>query len=221
MQSAAKTVEEYLASLPEDRRAAIEAVRKVIKKNLDKGFVEGMQYGMIGYFVPHSKYPGGYHCDPKQPLPFAHVASQKNNISVYFLGLYMDPQALERFVADWKASGKKLDMGKSCVRFKRIEDASLEAIGAAIKAMPLKAFIAQYEAMRATPSSERPASSATKAGQGTTTRATTQKAASKTVKKTATKKAATSKAPTKKAPTKKAAATKAAAKKTSAKKTPK
>ena len=97
MQSKASTVSEYLASLPEDRRKALNALRKVIKANLDKGFQEGMQYGMIGYFVPHEVYPAGYHCDPKQPLPFASVASQKNHIGIYLFCLYTDPDAVERF----------------------------------------------------------------------------------------------------------------------------
>src|SRR5688572_8959727 len=89
MQSKAQTVNDYLAELPDDRRAAIEAVRKVIRKNLPKGYEEGMQYGMIGYHVPHKLYPPGYHCDPKQPLPFAALASQKNYMSVYLM-CYMD-----------------------------------------------------------------------------------------------------------------------------------
>ena len=109
MQSKATTVEEYLAELPEDRRAAIQAVRKVILKNLDKGYEEGMQYGMIGYYVPHKVYPAGYHCDPKQPLPFASLASQKNHMAVYLMG---SQKHQEWFRKDWAKTGKKLDVGK-------------------------------------------------------------------------------------------------------------
>lgn len=140
------TVEEYLATLPEDRRAAVEAVRKVILKNLGKGFEEGMQYGMIGYYVPHSVYPAGYHCDPKQPLPYAGLASQKNSISLYLMGLYGSPEDDAWFREAWAKTGKKLDMGKSCVRFKKLEDVPLDVIGQAIKRIPAKTYIERYEA---------------------------------------------------------------------------
>lgn len=140
------TVEEYLATLPEDRRAAVEAVRKVILKNLGKGFEEGMQYGMIGYYVPHSVYPAGYHCDPKQPLPYAGLASQKNSISLYLMGLYGSPEDDAWFREAWGKTGKKLDMGKSCVRFKKLEDVPLDVIGQAIKRIPAKTYIERYEA---------------------------------------------------------------------------
>lgn len=140
------TVQDYLAALPDDRREALEAVRKVILKNLPKGYEEGIQYNMIGYFVPHSLYPDGYHCDPKQPLPFASIASQKNHMGLYLFCVYCDPHGKERFVREWKATGKKLDMGASCVRFKKLEDVPLEVLGAAIKRTPIKDFIAFYEA---------------------------------------------------------------------------
>ncbi|HYE03661.1 MAG TPA: DUF1801 domain-containing protein, partial [Phycisphaerales bacterium] len=117
MQSRATTVEAYLASLPPERRAALQAVRRVILDNLDRDFEEGMQYGMIGYYVPHRVFPPGYHCDPKQPLPFAGLASQKNYMSVYLMGLYGAPEEESWFRRAWAASGKKLDMGKSCIRF--------------------------------------------------------------------------------------------------------
>ncbi len=147
MQSKAKTVKEYLASLPEDRRKAISAVRAVIRKNLDKNYEEGMQYGGIGYYVPHSKYPHGYHCDPKQPLPFAGLGSQKNHISLGIMSTYMDGAEGKRFRQEWLKTGKKLDMGKCCVRFKKIEDVPLEVVGAAIKRVPAKQYIALYEKM--------------------------------------------------------------------------
>jgi hypothetical protein len=143
----AKTVDEYLAVLPDDRRAALEAVRKVILKNLDKNYEEGMQYGMIGYFVPHRVYPAGYHCDPKQPLPFLGLASQKNYMALYMMCLYLDEEQLEQFNAEWAKTGKKLDMGKSCIRFKKVEDLALDVIGKAIKRVPAKKYIAVHESI--------------------------------------------------------------------------
>ncbi len=145
MQSKATTVKQYLDELPEDRRKALQAVRKVIKANLDKGYKEGMQYGMIGYFVPHSLYPDGYHCDPNEPLPFASLASQKNHMAVYMSCIYSDPKLQTWFKKEWAKTGKKLDMGKSCVRFKKLEDVPLEIIGEAIKRVPAKQFIKHYE----------------------------------------------------------------------------
>ena len=146
MQSKAKSVEEYLAALPEDRREAITAIREVILKNLPKGYEEGMQWGMPSYFVPLSAYPGGYNCQPDQPLPFVGFASQKNHMVFYGFCIYMDEELKNRFVADWKKTGKKLDMGKSCVRFKKLEDVPLKVIGDAVKRVPMKKYIKQYEA---------------------------------------------------------------------------
>jgi hypothetical protein len=151
MQSKAKTVEQYLAELPEDRRRAIEAVRKVIRKNLDKQYEEGMQYGMIGYYVPHKVYPAGYHCDPKQPLPFAGLASQKNYMSLYLGCVYSDSAQNKRFQKAWADAGKKLDMGKACIRFKKLEDVPLEVIGETIRRNPAKAYIALYETVQKEP----------------------------------------------------------------------
>lgn len=145
MQSKAKTVAEYLKSLPADRRAAIETVRKVFLKNLSKGFEEGMQYGMIGYYVPHSIFPAGYHCNPKEPLPFGGIASQKNHMSMYMMCIYADPEHQDWFVNAWKATGKKLDMGKGCIRFKKIEDVPLDVVGEAVRRIPLKRFLEFYE----------------------------------------------------------------------------
>jgi hypothetical protein len=144
--SKATTVAEYIAGLPPDRRAAIEAVRAVILKNLDKVFEEGMQYGMIGYYVPHSIYPAGYHCDPKQPLPFAGLASQKNHMAVYLMCTYIDQKNDEWFRKEWAKSGKKLDMGKSCIRFKKLDDVPLDVIGKAIARVPAKKYIATMQA---------------------------------------------------------------------------
>ena len=106
MTSNATTVAQYLKELPEDRRKTVEAIRDTILKNLDKGFKEGMQYGGIGYFVPHSIYPGGYHCDPKQPLPFVGIVNQKNHISIYLFCIYMDEDLNKWFQEEWKKSGK-------------------------------------------------------------------------------------------------------------------
>ena len=145
MQSKATTVEEYLAELPDDRREAIEAIRQVILKNLPNGYEEGMQYGMIGYYVPHSVYAAGYHCDSSEPLPFAGLASQKNHMAFYGMGIYIDEAQAKWFVDEWKKSGKKLEMGKSCVRFKKLEDVALDVIGQAIKRMPVNRYIELYE----------------------------------------------------------------------------
>ncbi|MEP0847662.1 MAG: DUF1801 domain-containing protein [Phycisphaerae bacterium] len=147
MISKAQTVEQYLAALPADRRAAIEAVRDVILTNLGKGYVECMQYGMIGYCVPHSVYPPGYHCDPRQPLPFAGLASQKNYMSLYLGCVYMDAKRSEWFRTAWTATGRKLDMGKACIRFRKLEDVPLEVVGQAVAGAPVDEFIAQYEAV--------------------------------------------------------------------------
>lgn len=146
MQSKATTVDQYLAELPPDRREAIGALRAVISKNLPKGYEEGMQWGMPSYFVPHSACPAGYHCQPDQPLPFVGLASQKNHMAFYGFCIYTDDALRNRFVEDWKKTGKKLDMGKSCVRFKKLEDVPLKVIGDAVKRVPMKKFIKQYEA---------------------------------------------------------------------------
>jgi hypothetical protein len=154
MKAKAATVTEYLASLPEDRRREIDAVRKVILRNLDKGYEEGMQYGMIGYFVPHRLYPSGYHAAPKQPLPFAALASQKNYMSLYLMGVYGGSAEDARWFREaWGKTGKKLDMGKSCVRFKRVEDLALDVVGQAIRRLPAREYVARYEETLARPAS--------------------------------------------------------------------
>ena len=140
------SVKEYLDALPADRRSALATVRATIRKNLPAGYAEGIQYGMIGYFVPHRRYPAGYHCDPKEPLPFASIASQKNHMAIYLFCIYMDPAAKAAFAKAWKDAGCRLDMGASCFRFKKIDDVPLDVLGAAIKAIPLKKFVATYEA---------------------------------------------------------------------------
>ncbi len=147
MTSRAKTVKEYLAALPPDRRSALEAVRKAILKSLDKGYQEGMQYGMIGYYVPHSIFPAGYHCDPKQPLPFAGLASQKGHMSLYLMCLYGGTEHVTWFRKEWAKTGKKLDMGKACIRFKRLEDLPLDVIGRTVARVPVKEYVGYYESM--------------------------------------------------------------------------
>ena len=141
------TVKEYLDSLPEDRRKAISKVRAAVNKGLPKGYKEGIQYGMIGWNVPHSLFPQGYHCDPEQPLPFACLANQKNHMSLGIMSTYMDAAEGKRFRDAWLKTGKKLDMGKCCVRFRNVEDVPLEVIGQAIKRVPAKQYIALYEKM--------------------------------------------------------------------------
>jgi uncharacterized protein YdhG (YjbR/CyaY superfamily) len=145
MQSQATTVAAYLADLPPDRQAAIKKVRSVVKKNLPKGFAEQMQYGMIGYAVPHKLYPAGYHCDPKQPLPFAGIASQKNHMSFYLMTAYGWPGMAEWLKEQFAARGKKLDMGKSCIRFKKLEDLPLDVIGEAVARVPVDEYIRWME----------------------------------------------------------------------------
>jgi hypothetical protein len=145
MQSKAKTVKEYLASLPADRREALEALRAVILKNIDKTYEEGMGYGMPGWSVPHSVYPPGYHCDPKVPLPYAGMASQKNHMSLYLMCIYGHSGEDRWFREAWAKTGKKLDMGKSCIRFKKVEDLALDVIAEAFRRTPAREYIAFYE----------------------------------------------------------------------------
>lgn len=199
MQSKAKTVAEYLSSLPSDQREVLAAVRTVILANLDSGFQECMQYGMVGYSVPHSRYPAGYHCDPKQPLPFAALAAQKNAISLHLMGLYMNPAELQWFTKAWQASGKKLDMGKACVRFKKLDDVALDVVGQAFRRIGADAWIATYEASLAGNAQRKTAKKAAakpaaKAKAGKPAKAApAQKAAAKPVRK-AKKKATKAKA---------------------------
>lgn len=146
MQSSATTPEEYFENLPEDRKAAMNELRKQIKKNIPKGFKETIGYGMVGFVVPHSKYPAGYHCDPKLPLPFLGMASQKNFIAVYHMGIYAEPKLLKWFTTEFpKHSDKKLDMGKSCIRFKKPEQIPFKLIGELASKMSVDEWIEVYE----------------------------------------------------------------------------
>lgn len=165
MPSKAATVPDYLAELPDDRRAAISTVRDLILKNLPKGYHEGMQYGMIGYCVPHTIYPAGYHCDPRQPLPLAGLASNKSGMSLYLHGLYVTSGTtalLDWFHKAWADTGKKLDMGKACLRFKKVDDLALDVLAELFRRLPVKTYIEHYEAALAAQRSGRPAKPAAK-----------------------------------------------------------
>lgn len=146
MQSNAATPDEYIASLPEDRKDVMSKLRKAIKKNIPKGFEEVMGYGALGWVVPHKLYSAGYHCDPTTPLPFLGIASQKNHIAVYHMGLYSSGMLVEWFKAEWpKHSSKKLDMGKSCIRFRKAEDVPVALIGELASKMTPQEWIDIYE----------------------------------------------------------------------------
>ncbi len=146
MTSTAKTPEEYLETLPEDRKSAINELRNTILKNIPESFVEQMSYGMISYVVPHSIYPNGYHCDPKLPLPFVSIASQKNFITFYHVGIYLNPSIMQWFTDEFpKHSNRKLDMGKSCVRFKKIDQIPHKLIAELMKKITVEDWIKCYE----------------------------------------------------------------------------
>ncbi len=148
MQYNATTIEEYLAAIPEERRAAITELRKVINKNLPQGFKETISYGMIGWVVPHSLYPAGYHCDPKLPLPFINIASQKNFIALYHMGIYNDEKLLGWFTAEYpKYVKNKLDMGKSCIRFKKPEQIPFKLVGELAAKLTPQDWIERYDAV--------------------------------------------------------------------------
>ncbi|MCW5805066.1 MAG: DUF1801 domain-containing protein [Deltaproteobacteria bacterium] len=188
--SAAATVDAYLAELPEDRRAALTAVRAVVNAHLPAGYVEGMQYGMIGWCVPLSRYPDTYN---GQPLAIASLASQKQYMALYLVGVYGDRDLEAWFRRAFAASGKKLDMGKSCVRFKTLDALPLDVIGQTIAKVPVDAFLARYEAVkkpasartvRSTPSpSSSPSPSPTKAKRTTKAKQTAKTAKTAKVRK--------------------------------------
>ncbi len=146
MQSSATTVDKYIAELPEERQKVISQLRKQIKKNLPRGFKETMGYGMIGYVVPHSMYPDGYHCNPKDPLPFMNIASQKNFVAVYSMGIYSNPKMLKWFTDEYaKADVGKLDMGKSCIRLKKMDKIPYELFGQLASKVSPEEWIKYYE----------------------------------------------------------------------------
>ena len=142
----ANTPEEYISKVLDERKIILEKLQKIIKDNLPKGFEQGMQYNMIGYFVPHSIYPNGYHCNPKEPLPFMSFASQKNSINLYHMGIYAKKELLDWFVAEYpKYCERKLDMGKSCIRFKKVDEIPFDLIAKLCKKMSVEEWINIYE----------------------------------------------------------------------------
>jgi len=146
MQSSAKTVNDYLDELPKERKAAFLKLRKSILDNIPKGFDEQLSYGMLGYVVPHSIYPNGYHCNPKLPLPFIAIAAQKNFIALYHMGIYVNPLLLQWFTAEYpKHSNQKLDMGKSCIRFKKLDQIPFDLIGEVVRKISVQDWIECYE----------------------------------------------------------------------------
>jgi hypothetical protein len=145
MQSKATSVPAYLASLPADRRAAISAMRTLVNAHVDPTIQESMLYGMITWSVPHTVFPAGYHVDPKTPLPFAALASQKNHMSLYLMTAYGEGSTGEAWIrAHWPKTAKKLDMGKSCIRFKKVEDLALDVVAEAIARVPVQEHLAWY-----------------------------------------------------------------------------
>ncbi|MDE0535840.1 DUF1801 domain-containing protein [Tenacibaculum sp. L6] len=142
------TVEEYISQLPEERQEVLQKLRNIIKENLPEGFEEGINYKMIGYYVPHSIYPDGYHCDPKLPLPFMNLASQKNSVNLYHSGIYANKELHDWFVAEYpKYSKRKLDMGKSCIRFKKLDDIPYELIAELCTKMSVDEWVSTYESV--------------------------------------------------------------------------
>ncbi|ULC59548.1 DUF1801 domain-containing protein [Flaviramulus sp. BrNp1-15] len=146
MQYKATSPEDYISQVPEERQVTLKKLRKAINDNLPKGFEEGIQYDMIGYFVPHSVYPDGYHCNPKEPLPFMSFASQKNSVNLYHMGIYSKPELHDWFVKEYPKHCKtKLDMGKSCIRFKKIDQIPYELIAELTKKITVDEWINIYE----------------------------------------------------------------------------
>lgn len=146
MKVTGKTVKEILISVPAERAEPFNKLHDVIVKNLPKGFEPAISYGGLGYVIPHSLYPAGYHCKPSEPLPFAGIASQKDSINLYHMGIYADPKLQKWFVSEYpKHSKQKLDMGKSCIRFKQLDDIPYKLIGELMKKMSAREWIEKYE----------------------------------------------------------------------------
>ena len=146
MKYTATSPEDYMSQLPEERQPVVKKLRSIIKNNLPKGFEEQMSYGMIGFVVPHSVYPDGYHCDPKTALPFINLASQKNYVALYHSGIYAKKELHDWFVSEYPKHCKyKLDMGKSCVRFKKMDDIPYQLIEELVTKMTVNEWIGIYE----------------------------------------------------------------------------
>ncbi|MDF2942112.1 MAG: hypothetical protein K0S01_970 [Herbinix sp.] len=142
----ANSPEEYISQLPEDRKMAMMMLRKIINENLPIGFKETMSYGMVSYVIPHSIYPSGYHCNPKDPVPFISIASQKNYIAVYHMGIYIYPEILSWFREEYSKNAKtKLDMGKSCIRFKKVDDIPYDLIAELSRKITVEDFLERYQ----------------------------------------------------------------------------
>lgn len=148
MKATGNTIQEILSNIPEDRIEPFHKLHEAIVKNLPRGFEAAISYGALGYVVPHTIYPAGYHCKPSEPLPFASLASQKNSINFYHMGIYMDPKILDWFVSEYpKHSKQKLDMGKSCIRFKKFDDIPYQLIGELMTKMSVEDWVGLYESM--------------------------------------------------------------------------
>ncbi|HVY69251.1 MAG TPA: DUF1801 domain-containing protein [Verrucomicrobiae bacterium] len=147
MVTPAATVEKYLQGQTEERKAALGAARAVILKNLPEGYEECIQCGAIAYVVPHRLYPPGYHCDPSKPLPYAMLSSHKGHMSLHLMTVYGNPAIEKWFREQWRSSGKKLDMGKACIRFKKVEDLPLDVVGQVVARVPVKSYIGYVERM--------------------------------------------------------------------------
>jgi uncharacterized protein YdhG (YjbR/CyaY superfamily) len=146
MKYKSNTPEEYIEQIPQERQEALQKLRKVILDNLPEGFEEGINYDMIGYYVPHSIYPDGYHCNTNDPLPFINIASQKNSINIYHNGMYANKELFDWFVSEYKKiSTRKLDMGKSCIRFKKIDELPYDLIGELCSKITTSQWIDLYE----------------------------------------------------------------------------
>ncbi|MFT5216761.1 MAG: hypothetical protein ACI83H_001890 [Glaciecola sp.] len=146
MEYNATSPEDYISQVPEERQDILKKLRKIINQNLPKGFEEGIQYGMIGYYVPHSMYPDGYHCKPSEPLPFMSFAFQKNSVNLYHMGIYAKPELHDWFVNEYpKHCKRKLDMGKSCMRFKKLDEIPFDLIAELTTKMSVDEWIQIYE----------------------------------------------------------------------------
>jgi Domain of unknown function (DU1801) len=187
--SPAKTVAEYVKSLPKDQRDVINVVRQVIQDSMDSKLEEGMSYGMIGYYIPHSYYPAGYHCDPKVPLPYAMLAALKNGFSLYAMTIYGHKPTLDWFTEAWKKTGKKLDMGKSCIRFKKLDDLPLDLIADLFQRVSVDQYLSHVESALA----DRKSSSGKKKSPTSTSASSTKSASAKAASKKAVSKKAVSK----------------------------
>ena len=146
MKIEAKNVDEYMENIAENHKLSVNKLREIVKLNIPEGFVETMNYGMIGYVIPHDLYPKGYHCDPKLPLPFINIASQKNFVAFYHMGIYAMPELYSWFMDEYtKISSKKIDMGKSCIRFKKPDEVPFELLGELVSKVSVVEWISVYE----------------------------------------------------------------------------